>query len=171
MVTRVCPRLTDAAQGSADMKGSRTALAISVVVAMAAVAGGASAGPASDTVMADVHQLIAQFNAHDAAGAVSHDAPDFVGMFHGTPNYIGPAGDLAITKAQLADPAAKVVVTDERVDASGDLAVYRSTYAFTYTDPKTKAVTVEHGNWLLGYRLEPDKTWKVIWSSVSDTGS
>jgi len=153
------------------MKVSRVGLAIGAAVAMAAAAGGASAGSAGDAVMADVHQLITQFNAHDAVASVSHDAPDFVGMFHGTPNYIGPAGDLAVTKAQVADPVAKVVVSDEHVDASGDLAVWRSTYAFTFTDPKTKTVTTEHGNWMLGYRLEPDKTWKVIWSSVSDTGS
>jgi ketosteroid isomerase-like protein len=144
-------------------------------LALAAVASAASAAadPASDAVVADVHQLIASFNAHDASGAVSHDAPDFVGMFHGTPNYLGPAGDLTITKMQVADPAAKVSVSNESVDASasGDLAVYRSTYAFTFTDAKTKSATTENGNWLLGYRLQADKSWKVIWSIVSDTPS
>jgi ketosteroid isomerase-like protein len=92
-------------------------------------------------------------------------------MFHGMANAIGPAGDMAITKQQLADPAAKVVVSDESVDvaASGDLAVYRATYAFTYTDPKTKTPTTEHGNWLIGYRRQADGALKVSWDVVSDT--
>ena len=99
---------------------------------------------------ADAHQIIAAFNAHDAAAAVSHDAPNFVGMFHGAP--VPTAGNLAITKMQVADPAAKVVATNETVDvgASGDLAVYRATYAYTFTDAGTKAVMTEQGNWLLG---------------------
>jgi ketosteroid isomerase-like protein len=149
-------------------------IALTVAGALAAVSaigvGSAAADPAAD-VTADAHQIIAAFNAHDAAAAVSHDAPNFVGMFHGAPNYLGPAGDLAITKMQVADPAAKVVATNETVDvgASGDLAVYRATYAYTFTDAGTKAVMTEQGNWLLGYRLQPDKSWKVIWSMVSNT--
>ena len=147
-------------------------IAMAAAFATAAVIGATSAAadPAA-AVTADAHQIVASFNAHDAAGAVSHDAPDFIGMYHGAPNYIGPAGDMTITKMQLADPAAKVVVSNEAVDvgASGDLAVYRSTYAYTFTDAGTKAVMTEQGNWLLGYRLEPDKTWKVIWSVVSNT--
>jgi ketosteroid isomerase-like protein len=152
------------------MRIPTTALAAAFATAGFIAATSAAADPAAD-VTADAHQIVAAFNAHDAAGAVSHDAPDFVGMFHGAPTYIGPAGDMAITKMQLADPAAKVVATNETVDvgASGDLAVYRATYAYTFTDAGTKAVMTENGNWLLGYRLEPDKTWKVIWSIVSNT--
>jgi hypothetical protein len=154
------------------MRVPATALSAAFATAVVIGATGAAADPAA-VVMADVHQLVASFNAHDAVGAVGHDAPDFVGMYHGAPNYIGPAGDMTITKMQLADPAAKVMVSDETVDvgASGDLAVYRSTYAYTFTDAGTKAVMTERGNWLLGYRLEPDKTWKVIWSVVSNTPS
>ena len=154
------------------MRIPTTALAAALATAAVIGATSAAADPAAD-VMADAHQIIAAFNAHDAAAAVSQDAPDFVGMFHGAPNYIGPAGDMAITKMQLADPAAKVAATNETVDigASGDLAVYRATYAYTFTDAGTKAVMTEHGNWLVGYRLEPDKTWKVIWSVVSNTPS
>ncbi|HWA61209.1 MAG TPA: hypothetical protein VG939_07530 [Caulobacteraceae bacterium] len=122
-------------------------------------------------VKADVRQLVADFNAHDAPKAVSHDAPGMVGMFHGAPNVVGPDADLAQTKQQMADPLAKVEVSNETVDVadSGDLAVYRATYAFTTTDPHTKKPAVEHGNWLIGYSQQPGGAWKIIWNVVSDT--
>jgi ketosteroid isomerase-like protein len=131
----------------------------------------ADTGKIAAAIRADVDQLVVQFNAHDAVAAVSHDAPGIVIMFHGTPNGVGQAADLAVTKQQVADPMAKVTVSDVTVDvaASGDLAVYRATYAYTATDPKTKGPVVEHGNWLIGYRLQADGTWKIIWDIVSDT--
>jgi ketosteroid isomerase-like protein len=126
----------------------------------------------ADAVKADATQLVADFNARDAEKAVSHDAPDYVGMFHGMPNVVGPEADLALTKQQLADPAAKVAVSDEDVSvaAAGDRALWRATYAYTFTDPKTKEVTTENGNWLLGYRKQGDGSWKIAWGVVSDTG-
>jgi len=51
--------------------------------------------------------------------------------------------------------------------ASADPAVYRSTCAYTSTDAKTGKPGVERGNWLLGYRRQPDGSWKVAWTVVS----
>ncbi|MDQ2879538.1 MAG: nuclear transport factor 2 family protein [Pseudomonadota bacterium] len=132
----------------------------------------ADAAKVSASVKADVQQLIADFNAHDAAKAVSHDAPDYVGMFHGMPNVVGPDADRTVTQQQMADPAAKVAVSDESVDVAkaGDMAVYRATYDYAYTDPKTKAPATERGNWLLGYKQQPDGGWKLAWGVVSDSG-
>ena len=92
-------------------------------------------------------------------------------MFHGQPNVIGPAGDREITKLQVADPAANLVVTTDAVDvsAAGDMAVARTTYDYTFTDPATKATRTEHGNWVLGYRKQADGAYKVAWAVVSDT--
>ncbi len=125
----------------------------------------------ADRVKGDVHELIAAFNAHDAAKTVSHDAPEFVGMFHGMANNLGPAADLSITKLQVADANARIDLSDESVDVSkaGDMAVYRATYAAASTDPKAKRTVVEHGNLLIGYRLQPDGSAKVVWDSFSDT--
>ncbi|MBA3895991.1 MAG: hypothetical protein H0X36_02385 [Sphingomonadaceae bacterium] len=122
-------------------------------------------------VKADAAQLVADFNAHDAVKSASHDAPDYVGMFHGMANVVGPAADLALTKVQVADPLAKVTVSGETVDvaASGDMAVWRATYAYNFTDLKAKAPATEHGNWLLGYKAQPDGSWKLTWGVVSDT--
>ncbi len=137
-----------------------------------------AAAPAVDTakiaaaLTADMDGLIASFNAHDAEAAVAHDSPTYVGMFHGQPNVVGPEADLALTKTQVADASAKVTVSDPVVDvaAAGDMAVYRATYAYTYTDPVTHQAGVENGNWVLGYKLQPDGSWKLAWGVVSDTG-
>ena len=136
----------------------------------------AEAKPASDkaevakAVKADVVQLVADFNARDAVKAVSHDAPDYVGMTHGQLNINGPAEDLALTKQQVADPAEKVTIADGVVDVSsaGDLAVYRTTYAYSFTDPKTKKPVTETGNWVLGYKAQPDGAMKLAWGVISD---
>ena len=126
----------------------------------------------SQAVKTDVATLVAAFNKHDAAKSVSFDAPDYVGMFHGLPNVIGPEGDLALTKQQVADPASKIEVTGEDVSVAeaGDRALWQSTYAYTFTDPATRMPKTEHGNWLLGFRKQTDGSWKIKWGVVSDTG-
>ncbi|CAN5132789.1 hypothetical protein BH11PSE2_BH11PSE2_16790 [soil metagenome] len=125
---------------------------------------------AADAVKADLHDMLAAFNAHDVAKAVSHDTPDMVGMFHGAPNVVGVEQDTKMTTEQAA-AGAKVEVADETVDvaASGDMAVYRATYTYSGTDPKTKATTTEKGNWVVGYKKIGD-SWKIAWNVVSDTG-
>lgn len=158
-------------------KLAATAAVLALAASLSACAKPEAAKPVVDTakvaeaVKADLTQLVADFNAKDAAKAAAHDAPDYVGMFHGAPNVVGPEQDLALTKMQVSDPAVKLVMSDEVVDvaASGEMAVVRSTYAYTFTDPKTKAPTTENGNWVLGYKTQPDGAWKIAWAVVSDT--
>jgi len=158
-------------------------LASAALVAAVAVSLSACAKPAeppapvdtakiADAVKADVTQLVADFNARDAVKATSHDASDYVGMFHGMPNVVGPAQDLELTKQQVADPAVDLKVADEVVDVAkaGDMAVYRATYAYRFTDSKTKQPVTENGNWVLGYKAQADGGWKIAWGVVSDTG-
>lgn len=128
-------------------------------------------GKIADAVKADEAQLLADFNAHDAAKVVSHDAPDVVQIAHGTANVVGPAADLAANKALFADSTQHFAVANETVDvaASGDMAVYRSTYVYNFVDPKTKKPTTENGNYLTGYKKQSDGSWKMEWSVLSDT--
>ena len=132
----------------------------------------ADAAKITETVNADVATMVKALNSHDAEKAVSFDTPDYVGMFHGLPNVVGPAADLALTKQQIADPATKVEVSGEDVSvaAAGDRALWQANYAYSFTDPATKHPKTEHGNWLLGFRKQPDGSWKIKWSVVSDTG-
>jgi ketosteroid isomerase-like protein len=154
-----------------------TALAAVMAASLSACQKPGPAKPAIDTakvaeaVKADVAQLVTDFNAKDVTKAVAHDAPGMVGMFHGAPNIVGPEQDMALTKVQVSDPLAKIAVANETVDvaSSGDMVVYRATYTYNLTDPKTKAAAVETGNWLLGYKLQPDGIWKIAWNVVSDT--
>ena len=159
-------------------KVALTATAVMLVGSLAACTKPAATAAAdttklADAVKADADQLVTDFNARDAAKAISHDAPGIVGMFHGAPNLVGPDADLANTKQQMSDPAMKLAVSNEAVDvaASGDLAVYRATYAYTFTDPKTKKPTTETGNWLIGYKPQADGSWKITWDVISDTPS
>jgi ketosteroid isomerase-like protein len=163
------------------MIGQKLICASASVLAVAALAACSqpAAKPAVDTakvadaVKADVHDMLAAFNAHDVAKAVSHDAPDMVGMFHDAPNIKGPDEDTKMTTTLFtATPDAKLEVADETVDvaASGDMAVYRATYTFSGVDPKTKKATPEKGNWIVGYK-QVDGAWKIAWNVVSDIGT
>lgn len=125
----------------------------------------------AETVKADFTQLLADFNAKDVDKAVSHDAPDYVGMFHGAPNVKGPAEDAVLTRLQVSDPNMKLAATADAVNVSeaGDTAVVLATYDYTFTDPASKAAKTEHGNWVLGYKKQADGAYKIAWAVVSDT--
>ena len=132
----------------------------------------ADTGAIAAAVKADADQLVADFNAHDAVKSASHDAPGMVGMFHGTPNTVGADADLASTKQLFADsPKTTFSVADETVDvaASGDMAVYRATYSYAYNDAKTKKPINETGNWVTGYKKQPDGSWKMAWEILAET--
>jgi ketosteroid isomerase-like protein len=154
--------------------GAATAMAL--VAALGGCGKSESAKPAADTgkiadaVKADWNQLVADLNAHDATKAVSHDGPDVVNMFHGQGNLVGPTADLASTKELFASNP-KITIANVTVDvpASGDMAVVRSTYTYEFTDPKTKKTVSEAGNWLAGYKPQPDGSWKLAWTIGADT--
>jgi ketosteroid isomerase-like protein len=157
---------------------ARTAVAGLVLTALAACNQAPGTARAVDTatvvemVKADIRQLVVDYNAHDAAKVAGHDAPDYVSMFHGVANAIGPEADRASLEKQMTDPATRLELSDETVDvaASGDLAVYRATYRFHFTNPETKTVATETGNWIAGYKAQPDGALKLAWSIGADTG-
>ena len=124
-------------------------------------------------VKAATKTVLDAFAARDAAKAVAIDAPDYVGMSPGMPNDIGPDGDLKSTKVYLADPAVKLAANDEKVAVSGDgtMAVETATYTLNFTDPKTKQVMTEQGNWLLVFRRQADGTMKLTHSFHAPTGA
>lgn len=127
----------------------------------------------ADEVKAAIHTQVDAYAVHDADKAASILAPDAISMFHGEPNLTGAAAGLEQIKAQMSDPALKLEVSNEAVDVarSGDLAVYRATYHFTYTNPETKKPAVESGNWVAVFMRQPDGTMKLGRDMVLDTPS
>ena len=126
----------------------------------------------ADTVRTVVTELVAAINAHDVEKVVQ---PRRAGHRRHVSRHAerGRTEEDKKTTAQLlADPAAHLRVTNETVDVAeaGDLAIYRATYAFTMTDPRTKKPVVEPGNWVVALKPGSGGTWQVIWDVVSDTG-
>jgi len=152
--------------------------ALPTLLALSLIAGCADPAPArpdpaavADEVKAAIHAQVDAYAAHDPARAGSIVADDFIGMFHGAPNVTSKAASAQATAAQMADPALHLAVSDEAVDvaAAGDLAVYRATYRYTFTDPATKGPATETGNWVAVFRRQTDGTMKMIRDMVLDT--
>ena len=153
-----------------------TTIAGAVLMALSAPAMAQTVSPVDPTAAAaEIKALakdhIAAFNARDAVAATSMQTADYLGIFHGAPNTIGHAADLAITKEQVADPAMNLVIANEHVDVAqaGDMATWRCTYRYTYTDRATKRPRVELGNYIIGFNRQPDGRMRAAWSVVSDT--
>jgi ketosteroid isomerase-like protein len=163
------------------MKSYRLAGAAMAVLASVSLAACNKAEPAkpavdtakiADAIKADATQRIADVNAHDAAKLASHAAADSVSIGYGRANYVGPTAIQAGFQQTVArEPDLKVTMADPTVDvaASGDMAVLRMTTTGTYTDPATKKPVSTTSNNLLGYKLQPDGSWKVEWSVLSPT--
>ncbi len=149
------------------------------LVLVAATACGVLAGCAApsadpDTVAAEVKGAIRTqveaYAARDLEKMTSVMAPDYVWIMHGQPNLSGDAAVRAAIDAQFADPALALTVADEAVDVSetGDMAVYRATYRYTFTDPATKSPVVERGNWVAVFRRQNDGTMKLARDVIVD---
>lgn len=159
------------------MTKTKIAMASLIALSLAACAKTDAAKPAADTakiadaVKADADQLVADLNAKNLDKAVAHDAPKIMGMFHGQANVTSPAEDKAATKGATDDPAFHLAVADESVDVAqaGDMAIYHATYTATQTDPKTRKVGNETGNWVAVYKPQPDGSWKIAMNMIADT--
>lgn len=112
---------------------------LSLVLIAFVIAGTAPSSPAvsvditavAATIKADVAQIVAGINAHDAVKTTAYDAPDIISMECGSPSTVGVEADREGFKEGFArDAGWKVSLIDETVDvaSSGDLAVYRGTY-------------------------------------------
>ena len=116
---------------SASWKSSLILLVFAAATALSTAAATVDTAAVAETIKADVAQLVAGLNAHDAFKTTAYDAPDIVSMECGSPSTIGLEADREGFKAGFAhDPLWKVSLIDETVDvaSSGDLAVYRGTY-------------------------------------------
>ena len=102
--------------------------------------------------------------AKDPDKIASYYADDAVVMVPGSPATSGKAAIRDSLKQMLSDPAVSLNFQASRVDVakSGDLAYTQGAYTLTVTDPQTKQVIHDHGNYVTAYRKQADGTWKAV---------
>jgi len=150
----------------------RSALFLLSVSALSGCSGSGSSAGAADEVRKAALGVVAAYNAQDAHAAAAYDAPDYVGIYHGSPNTVGPAADEAAMKSQAAAGHVDWQLGDGKVTVSkaGDLGIYEAPYTFTVTNPD-KSITRETGNWIAIFRRQGDGSLKLWRSIASDTPS
>jgi ketosteroid isomerase-like protein len=150
---------------------NRTLAALLTLTAAFALAGCAKQ-PANvaDQVRTQAQDVVAAYNAQDAHKAASYDAPDYVGVYHGSPNTIGPAADEAGMKAQMAAAKVDWKLGEAKVTVAkaGDLAVFEAPYTFVITVPNAPVAT-EHGTWIAIFKRQDDGSLELWRSIASDT--
>lgn len=124
--------------------------------------------PVAAQIKSDVAMMIAGINSKDVDEATKFDAPDLISMESGRTPSVGAKADRdGLSMVFKYAPSWHLTMLDETVDvaASGDMAVYRSTYR---EDSLHDGVPFTHdGNYLAGFRRDPDGMWRVHWSVVS----
>ena len=111
--------------------------------------------------------VVAAYNARDAHAAAAYDAPDYVGVYHGTANTIGPAADEAAMKAQMAAMKVDWQLGQSKVTVAkaGDLAVFEAPYTFSITNA-AGGVARESGSWIASFKRQDDGSMK-LWRSIA----
>lgn len=122
----------------------------------------------ASTIKADVAEMVAGINTKDIDKATKFDAADLVSMESGREPSIGAKADHdGLSMAFKYAPNWHLSMIDETVDVAGggDMAVYRGTYA---EDSLHDGVPYTHkGNYIAGFRRDPDGVWRVHWSVIS----
>jgi uncharacterized protein (TIGR02246 family) len=125
--------------------------------------------PASDTREADVKAIQADgeqwqkdFAAKDGDKLASHYTDDVVVMNPGQPLIKGKEAARANLKPMLSDPAFKLTFEIGKVEVarSGDIGYATGPYRLTYTDPVSKKVIDDKGNYVEVYKKQADGSWK-----------
>lgn len=154
------------------MFGRVTRIASAVVLLALSVPASGSSRPGQGAIAAqiksEVAEIIAGINGKDLDRATRFDAPDMVSMESMRPPSIGARADReGLSMAFKYSPEWHLRLVDESVDvaSAGDMAIYRSTYD---EDSMRDGVPYTHrGNYLAGFRRDPDGVWRVHWSVVA----
>ena len=119
-------------------------------------------------IKADVAEIVAGINSKDIEKATKFDASDLISMESmREPSYGAKADHDGLSMTFKYAPSWHLTKIDETVDVSksGDMAVYRGTYD---EDSMRDGVPYTHrGNYIAGFRHDPDGQWRMHWSVVS----
>jgi ketosteroid isomerase-like protein len=139
----------------------------SIAVAVAFAPAQSAPLPIDATIRSEVAEIVAGINTEDIAKATKYDAPDLVSMESGrTPSVGAKADHDGLAMAFKYAPGWHLTKIDETVDVarSGDMAVYRGTYA---EDSTHDGVPFTHtGNYIAGFKHDPDGVWRIHWSAI-----
>lgn len=147
-----------------------TLTAASALAGCARYSGDPDPAAVAAQVRKDAAGVVAAYNAQDAHAAAAYDAPDYVGVYHGSANTVGPAADEAAMKAQMAAAKVDWTLGDGKVTVAkaGDLAVFEAPYTFTIAVPNAPT-TSEHGSWIAIFKRQGDGSMK-LWRSIASDG-
>jgi ketosteroid isomerase-like protein len=150
----------------------KSALGLAAIAALSGCSPLGSNPGTMDEVRKAALGVVAAYNAQDAHAAAAYDAPDYVGIYHGSPNVVGPAADEAAMKSQVAAGHVDWQLGEGKVTLSqgSDLGIFEAPYTFVITNPD-KSVTRETGNWIAIFRRQDDGSLKLWRSIASDTPS
>lgn len=148
---------------------SKHACSISVALGVVcAPAHAASATPVDAQIRSEVAEIVAGINAKDIEEATKYDAADLLSIESGRPPSSGSKADHdGLSMAFKYSPSWHLTLIDEAVDVAKaqDMAIYRGTYA---EDSTRDGVPFTHtGNYVAGFRLDPDGIWRVHWSIIA----
>lgn len=139
----------------------------------ASISAGCSRQPAgaADEVRKQALGVVAAYNAQDAHKAASYDAADYVGVYHGTANTVGPAADEASMKAGMAAAKVQWQLGEGKVTVAkdGDLGIFEAPYTFVMTMPNAP-VSRETGTWIAIFKRQNDGSMK-LWRSIASDGA
>ena len=142
-------------------------IALSCTSAFASTHQQPSRSAIASQIKADVAEIVAGINSKDIDKATKFDAPDLISMESmRAPSFGAKADRDGLSMAFKYAPSWHLSLIDEAVDVakSGDMAVYRSTYS---EDSMRDGVPYTHkGNYVAGFRRDPDGIWRVHWSVV-----
>ena len=118
-----------------------------------------------DAVNRTAQEILAAFQAKDAAKVNSYYAPDAV--IATAPGRPAAKDARAVSKAikdDIADPNFKMSLSHEKTEvaASGDLAYRRGTFKITATNPQTKKAVQSEGTYLTVFKKQADGSWKTV---------
>ena len=136
----------------------------------------ADTAPNTANVVAEVKavaaEIITAYNAHDPRKTAAYDAPDYLGLNHGTPVVHGEAADAESMAELMKDPANRFTLGEATVIVAkaGDMAVFNAPYDSTWTDPKSRRKMAEKGTWIGVFTRQGDGTMKLSRSIGVDSG-
>ncbi len=123
----------------------------------------ASSDEAASAVKSVEAEMLAAFQAKDAAKAAPYYASDAIFAMPGRT----VKGTEAIKKAitdDLGDPGFTLTFANEKTDvaSSGDLAYTSGTFNVSYTNPQTKKIDKVAGTYVTVFRKQADGSWKAV---------